>query len=43
MATSSKKKPSQLDLKGQPNPRQIEFFLCTNGRHIAYGGSRGGG
>jgi len=31
-----------LTLKGYPNPRQEEFFKATS-RHIAYGGSRGGG
>lgn len=31
-----------INLKGYPNPRQIEFFKAT-ARHIAYGGSRGGG
>ena len=32
----------QLILRGQPNPRQHEFFMsCTP--HTAYGGARGGG
>lgn len=31
-----------LMLKGEPNPRQIEFFKAKT-RHIAYGGARGGG
>lgn len=31
-----------LRLKGLPNPRQAEFF-CSNARHTAYGGARGGG
>lgn len=29
-------------LHGEPNPKQQEFFKAT-GRHIAYGGARGGG
>lgn len=32
----------KLELKGEPNEKQREFFYATN-RHIAYGGSRGGG
>lgn len=32
----------QLKLEGYPNPKQEEFF-CSTSRHIAYGGSRGGG
>lgn len=31
-----------LKLEGLPQPKQEEFFLATD-RHIAYGGSRGGG
>ncbi len=31
-----------LHLEGRPQPKQEEFFLST-ARHIAYGGSRGGG
>lgn len=31
-----------LHLEGAPQPKQEEFFLATH-RHIAYGGSRGGG
>lgn len=31
-----------LHLEGKPQPKQEEFFLATH-RHIAYGGSRGGG
>jgi phage terminase large subunit len=31
-----------LKLEGRPQPKQEEFFLST-ARHIAYGGSRGGG
>ena len=31
-----------LNLRGEPNPRQEEFFLAR-ARHIAYGGARGGG
>lgn len=31
-----------LRLKGRPQPKQAEFFLAK-ARHIAYGGSRGGG
>lgn len=31
-----------LTLEGKPQPKQEEFFLST-ARHIAYGGSRGGG
>jgi phage terminase large subunit len=31
-----------LNLKGMPYPKQIEFFKSTK-RYIAYGGSRGGG
>ena len=31
-----------LILRGQPNPRQREFFLSRS-RHTAYGGARGGG
>lgn len=32
----------ELNLRGEPNPRQEEFFLAR-ARHIAYGGARGGG
>ena len=32
----------KLILRGEPNPRQREFFLAR-ARHIAYGGARGGG
>jgi phage terminase large subunit len=32
----------QINLKGYPNTKQIEFFKAT-ARHIAYGGARGGG
>ena len=32
----------KLILKGEPNPRQIQFFLSRT-RHTAYGGARGGG
>jgi phage terminase large subunit len=32
----------EVNLGEKPNPRQQEFFLAKN-RHIAYGGSRGGG
>jgi phage terminase large subunit len=32
----------KIELKGEPNPRQLDFFIA-NGRHIAYGGARGGG
>ena len=35
-------KGKELVLKGKPNPKQIEFFKAE-GRHIAYGGARGGG
>lgn len=43
MAASSKKKPpKKLVLKGKPNPRQEEFFLSEH-KFTAYGGSRGGG
>lgn len=31
-----------LYLPGEPNPRQVEFFL-SRARHTAYGGARGGG
>ena len=31
-----------IELKGMPNPKQIEFFEAR-ARHIAYGGARGGG
>jgi len=31
-----------LELKGAPNPKQIQFFEAR-ARHIAYGGARGGG
>ena len=31
-----------LYLSGEPNPRQLEFFL-SRARHTAYGGARGGG
>lgn len=32
----------RLEIKGDPNPKQELFFNATT-RHIAYGGSRGGG
>jgi phage terminase large subunit len=32
----------KLELRGEPNPKQEAFFSAT-ARHIAYGGSRGGG
>lgn len=32
----------QLELKGMPSPKQIEFFEAR-AAHIAYGGARGGG
>ena len=32
----------ELRLKGLPNKRQAEFF-CSQARHTAYGGARGGG
>jgi phage terminase large subunit len=31
-----------LRLAGKPNPKQADFFKATS-RHVAYGGSRGGG
>ena len=31
-----------MTLHGRPNPRQAEFFACTQ-RYVAYGGARGGG
>lgn len=32
----------QLNLSGEPNPKQAQFFL-SRARHTAYGGARGGG
>lgn len=42
MATSSKKTPPKLALKGRPNARQEEFFM-SDAKFTAYGGARGGG
>ena len=42
MAYGRKEKTKELELKGTPSERQIEFFKAT-ARNIGYGGARGGG